>query len=71
MAKRKAKVVVIKESKTGLNEKVKVNGKEMTHKQAYKEAKNGNIPGYHAAENKKGTKYIKSNPDRNTKNNLE
>lgn len=64
------KVKVIKESKTGLNERVLINGSIYTNTQAYNKAKRGEVPGYHGVINKDGVKFIKSNPDNSKKNNL-
>lgn len=67
----KAKVQVLSETNTGLNNKVSVNGVIMTNNRAYNEAKRGNIDGYHGVCNEEGVKYIRSNPDSSTKNNLD
>ncbi len=67
---RKANVKVVHESETGLNDRISINGKIYTNNQAYKQAELGNVPGYHGVNNN-GTKYIRSNPDSSTKNNLE
>lgn len=66
----KSKVKVVKESDTGLNKKVSINGDILTNNQAYSEAKKGNVPGYHGVINQDGTKYIRSNPDGKKNNNL-
>jgi len=66
----RAKVKVIHESSTGLNDRVSINGRIHTNTQAYNKAKRGEVPGYQGV-NDHGTKYIRSNPDKSTKNNLE
>lgn len=67
----KAKVKVIKESESGLNKKVSINGVEYTNNQAYTKAKKGEIDGYHGVKNSDGTKFIRSNPDNAKNNNLD
>ena len=67
----KAKVTVVKEGPTGLNKVVNINGIPHTNNQAYEKAKQGNVPGYHGVKRKDGTKYIRSNPDDSSKNNLD
>lgn len=67
----KAKVKVISETSSGLNNRVSINGKAYTNNQAYILAKNNAIPGYHAVMNKNGTKFIRSNPDDSVNNNLD
>lgn len=67
---RKAKVKVIRESETGLNERVSIDDIEYTNNQAYKKAERGEVPGYHGVERSDGTKYIRSNPNGNDKDNL-
>ena len=67
----KAKVKIIQESKTGLNKRVSINGKTYTNEQAYKAAKQGKFNGIHGVKNKDGTVFIRSNPDKSTKNNIE
>ena len=67
---RKAKVKIISESPTGLNEIVSINGTVCTNVQAYNKAKRGEVPGYCGVKNSDGTKYIRSNPDGSVKNNL-
>ena len=66
----KAKVKVISESPTGLNNKVSINGTTYTNIQAYNKAVRGEVPGYHGVKNADGTRFIRSNPDGNSKNNL-
>lgn len=66
----KAKVKVIKESETGLNKKVSINGVVLTNNQAYTKAKQGKVDGYHGVKNSDGTKFIRSNPDNAKNNNL-
>lgn len=68
---RKANVKVVHQTKTGLNDHVSINGKTYTNDQAYKRAKAGKVNGYNGAVSSKGTKYIRSNPDKSTNNNLE
>jgi len=67
----KAKVTVVKEGPTGLNKVVNINGVTYTNNQAYEKARQGNVPGYHGVKNEDGTKYIRSNPDKSTNNNIE
>ncbi len=67
----RAKVKVVSESATGLNERLSVNGKTLTNNQAYNRAKAGKIEGFHAVKNANGTKFIRSNPDKTVKNNLD
>ena len=62
---------VISQSSTGLNTKVSVNGHIMTNNQAYNQAKQGKINGYNGSISSNGNKYIRSNPDKSTNNNLE
>ena len=66
-----AKIKVIKESTTGLNTRISVNGESMTNNQAYNKAKKGEISGHHGVINADGKKYIRSNPDKSSKNNIE
>lgn len=68
---RKARVEVVKESESGLNTVVKINGVEHTNNQAYTRAKKGEVPGYHGVKNEDGTRYIRSNPDDSSNNNIE
>lgn len=70
MAKKQAKVKVVSQTDTGLNNRVSVNGVEMTNNQAYNKAEKGQIPGYHGVKKSDGTKYIRSNPDGKKNNNL-
>lgn len=67
----RAKVKVITETNTGLNNRVSINGKIYTNTQAYNQAKKGNVEGYHGVVNSDGTKYIRSNPDNSKGNNLD
>lgn len=67
----RANVKVISESSTGLNTKVSVNGHIMTNNQAYNQAKQGKINGYNGSISSNENKYIRSNPDKSTNNNLE
>ena len=62
---------VVSQSSTGLNTKVSVNGQIMTNNQAYSQAKQGKINGYNGSISSNGNKYIRSNPDKSTNNNLE
>ena len=62
---------VVSQSSTGLNTKVSVNGQIMTNNQAYNQAKQGKINGYNGSISSNGNKYIRSNPDKSTNNNLE
>lgn len=66
---KKANVKVLHETESGLNDRLEINGVKMTNTQAYNAAKKGNIPGYNAVNNN-GTKYIRSNRDSTSKNNL-
>ncbi|MBF1467435.1 MAG: DUF3892 domain-containing protein [Prevotella pallens] len=43
----------------------------MTNNQAYNQAKQGKINGYNGSISSNGNKYIRSNPDKSTNNNLE
>lgn len=65
-----AKVKVVKESNTGLNKVVSINGVNHTNTQAYNKAVKGSVPGHHGVE-RNGTKFIRSNPDRSKNNNIE
>ena len=67
---KKTHVKVLKESSTGLNTKISINGKVYTNIQAYNKAKRGEVPGYCGVMNSNGTKYIRSNPDGSVSNNL-
>lgn len=67
----KAKVTVVHQTPTGLNDRVSINGKTYTNNQAYNKAERGEVSGYHGVKNSDGTKYIRSNPDKSTNNNLE
>ena len=67
----RANVKVVSQSSTGLNTKVSVNGRIMTNNQAYSQAKQGKINGYNGSISSNGNKYIRSNPDKSTNNNLE
>lgn len=67
----KAKVEKVKESSTGLNTVVSINGVNYTNNQAYNKAQRGEVPGYHGVKNEDGTKYIRSNPDDSSNNNIE
>lgn len=67
---RRANVHKVSETDSGLNKQVSINGVIYTHNQAYAKAKKGQVPGYHGVNNH-GTKFIRSNPDRNKSNNLE
>lgn len=66
----KAKVKVVSETSTGLNNRVSINGKIYTNNQAYNQAIKGNVEGFHGV-NRNGTKFIRSNPDTSEKNNIE
>lgn len=66
---KRANVKVVEETSTGLNKRVSVNGEIMTNNQAYKKAVAGDIPGFTGVNNN-GTKFIRSNADGNSKNNL-
>lgn len=66
---KRANVKVVSESNTGLNNRVSINGQTYTNNQAYRMAVKGDVPGYHGVNNN-GTKFIRSNPDKNKNNNL-
>lgn len=66
----KAKVEVVQESETGFNKKVSINGTTYTNNQAYQKAVKGQVDGYHGVKSKDGTKFIRSNPNNNKKDNL-
>lgn len=68
---KKVNVEIVHETKSGLNDKLRINGKIYTNTQAYNLAKKGKLPGYNGATSANGKKYIRSNPDKNSKNNLE
>lgn len=68
MAKR-ATVKVLRESSTGLNTRISINGTSYTNNQAYNRAVSGKVPGYHGVNNN-GVKYIRSNPGSSKNNNL-
>lgn len=65
-----AKVKVVSETSTGLNNKVSINGQTFTNNQAYNKAVRGEVEGYHGVNNG-GTKFIRSNPDSSKNNNLD
>lgn len=67
----KAKVKVVHQTDTGLNDRVSINGTTYTNNQAYNKAVRGEVPGYHGVKNSEGTKYIRSNPDDSKNNNLD
>lgn len=67
----RAKVKVVHETSTGLNDRVSINGRSYTNNQAYNRAKAGKVEGYNGSISSKGTKYIRSNPDSSKNNNLE
>lgn len=67
---KRAKVKVLHESQTGLNDRLSINGVTYTNNQAYKMAINNKIPGYHGVNNN-GTKFLRSNPDKSKRNNLD
>lgn len=67
----KAKVKVVSETSTGLNNRVSINGQIYTNNQAYREAEKGNVPGYHGVKRTDGTRFIRSNPDGSKRNNLD
>ena len=61
------------ESPTGLNTKIHDNylGMDMTLKQAVRKVESGQYPNYHVRTVREtGQKFIASNPDRSTRNNL-
>lgn len=67
----KARVKVVSETATGLNNRVSINGKTYTNNQAYNKAVRGEVNGYHGVKNSDGTKFIRSNPDSSKNNNLD
>lgn len=67
----RAIVKKLSETKTGLNNRVSINGVSCTNNQAYTKAKNGYVEGYHGVRNSNGVKFIRSNPDGFKKNNIE
>lgn len=66
----KAKVKVIHQTKTGLNDRVSINGVTYTNNQAYNKAMRGEVSGYHGVKHG-NTKFIRSNPDDSKSNNLD
>ncbi|WP_296875110.1 DUF3892 domain-containing protein [Thomasclavelia sp.] len=66
----RANVKVLHESQTGLNDRLSINGVTYTNNQAYNAAIQGKIDGYHGVNNN-GTKFIRSNPDKSKRNNLD
>ena len=66
----KAKVKVVHQTDTGLNDRVSINGVTYTNTQAYNKAMRGEVPGYHGVKSG-NTKYIRSNPDDSKNNNLD
>lgn len=67
----KARVKVVSETSTGLNNRVSINGTTYTNNQAYNKAVRGEVNGYHGVKNSDGTKFIRSNPDGSKNNNLD
>ena len=67
--KNKKMAVVISETSTGLNNRIKYGNDVYTNTQAYNLAVKGKMPGYHGV-NKNGTKFIQSDPDGIKSNNL-
>lgn len=67
----KAKVKVVHQTDTGLNDRVSINGTTYTNNQAYNKALKGEVEGYHGVKTSDGTKFIRSNPDGNKNNNLD
>jgi len=72
MAKFGKRLVVIKETETGMNERFKdpKTGQEFTRKQLVKEIDKGNYPGYHHYTGPNGEEIVRSNPDAKESNNL-
>ena len=63
----------IKETKTGRNVK-SIDLKSLTvkqNKELIKKAEKGNLPGYHVVNPKKKARFLRSDPDRKKKNNLD
>ena len=67
---KKANVKVLSETKTGLNNKLRIDGKVYTNNQAYNKAKRGEISGYHGVKKADDIKFIRSDPDDSKLNNL-
>ena len=70
---RKKPLKTIKETPTGRNVK-SINLKNLTKKQnaeLIKKADAGKLPGYHTVKQKGKAKFLRSNPDRKKKNNLD
>lgn len=71
MAKKKYKTV--EETKTGRNQK-SIDLQKLTKKQnseLIKKAEKDNLPGYHVVHPKGKKKFLRSNPDKKKKNNLD
>jgi hypothetical protein len=63
----------IKENQAGRNIK-SINLKDLTkaeNKELIKKADAGKLPGYHTVKPEEGEKFLRSNPDRKKKNNLD
>lgn len=67
----RAKVKVVSETSSGLNNRVSINGRIYTNNQAYNKAVRGEVSGYHGVKHSDGTKFIRSNPDNSRNNNLD
>lgn len=52
----RARVKVVSETSTGLNNRVSINGVVYTNTQAYNKAVRGEVNGYHGVKNSDGTK---------------
>ena len=68
---KRATVTKQSETRTGLNNRVSINGTIYTNNQAYRKAKQGEVPGYCGVINNNGTRFIRSNPDNSITNNIE
>lgn len=69
----KKKLKTVEETKTGRNKK-SVDLKNLTKKEnteLIKKAEQGNLKGYHVVKQKGKQKFLRSNPDRKKKNNLD
>jgi len=70
---KKKNLKTIKETSTGRNKK-SIDLKNLTKKQnaeLIKKADAGNLPGYHTVKQKEKKKFLRSNPDKKRRNNLD
>lgn len=73
MTQKKKPLKTIKETSTGRNTK-SINLNNLTEKQnkeLIKKAEQGKLPWYHVVKQKDKKKFLRSNPDRRKKNNLD